>query len=509
MSVRAEGSEAPSAPVARHAETRRNLVANYVNFIVAGLVGLIVNPLLLGAIGTSGFGIWKACQRIIELALSGDGGPPQALKWLIANSRGDGAEKRRLTGAALCAWLHWLPPMIATSAVLAWLLPHLIGGTDGGSVELPALCLILCANSILAGLTAIPAAALTGENKSWLAVLTTTVALLAANAAIVAAAQAGSGLIGMAVAAIVVAFLQLAGTILVARRYLPWWGIGRSTRAEVRDLGRLGAATLVWSWVQKLLLSSELLLLSVLAGAGSVSQYIFTSFAAQFVPQLTLLTTSAFMPRFGQALARGERAQAAQLLRTTAEINLAIVAVAGAAILAFNEAFVGSWAGENQYMGGLPNALIVASAIQIAHLRWHAQLQDAALVMRERSGLAFAGSLAGIAVAALIWWVSGSIAGMFAGIIAGRFFLSLGISRLSGRLIETQSGEGFGSKAKLTAVTITGGFLAGEVLRAEPRFLPLAVVLLPVFAAFSWRFILSADTRGLITDLLPAPWSRG
>jgi len=509
MSARAEVAEIATTPRARNAETRLNLAANYLNFIVTALAGLIINPLLLGALGTSGFGIWKASQRIVELVLSSDGGPPQALKWLVANCRGDGAEKRRLVGAALRVWLHWLPPVVVLSAVLAWLLPPIIEDGDAGGAELTALCLILCASSILAGCTAIPAAVLVGENKSWLAVSVTTASVILSSTAVIAAAQAGLSLIGMAGAALAVTLLQLVATILAARWRLPWWGVAQPISTEARHVARLGAATLVWSYVQKLLLSSELLLVSVLVGAGAVSQYVFTGFAAQFVPQLILLTTSAFMPRLGRALARGEGAEAARLIRATGEINFAIVAVSGAVILAFNDAFVGRWAGEAQYLGSLANALIVASAIQVAHLRWHAQLQDAALGMRARSRVALAGSCAGVAFAAIVWWLSGSIAAMFAGLIAGRLFLSLRISRLSRRFIDASAWSMIGSKAKLTAVTLAAGFLAGEVLYAAPHFLPLAVLVAPAPVAFSWWFILSADTRDLIRDLLPLSGSRG
>ncbi|TWG53697.1 MULTISPECIES: hypothetical protein [unclassified Aminobacter] len=509
MNARAEVAEIATAPRARNVETRLNLAANYLNFIVAALAGLIINPLLLGALGTSGFGIWKASQRIVELVLSCDGGPPQALKWLVANCRGDGAEKRRLVGAALRVWLHWLPPVVVLSAVLAWLLPPIIEDGDAGGAELTALCLILCASSILVGIAALPAAALVGENKSWLAVSVTTASVILSSTAVIAAAQAGLSLIGMAGAALAVTLLQLVATILAARWRLPWWGVAQSISTEARHVARLGAATLVWSYVQKLLLSSELLLVSVLVGAGAVSQYVFTGFAAQFVPQLILLTTSAFMPRLGRALARGEGAEAARLIRATGEINFAIVALSGAAILAFNDAFVGRWAGEAQYLGSLVNALIVASAIQIAHLRWHAQLQDAALAMRARSRLALVGSCAGIAMATIVWWLSGSIAGMFAGLIAGRLFLSLRISRLSRRSIDASAWIMIGNKAKLTAVTLVAGLVAGEFLHAAPYYLALGAVVVPVLAAFSWWFILSADTRVLVSELFPFARSGG
>lgn len=112
-------------------------------------------------------------------------------------------------------------------------------------------------------------------------------------------------------------------------------------------------------------------------------------------------------------------------------------------------------------------------------------------------------------MATIVWWLSGSIAGMFAGLIAGRLFLSLRISRLSRRSIDASAWIMIGNKAKLTAVTLVAGLVAGEFLHAAPYYLALGAVVVPVLAAFSWWFILSADTRVLVSELFPFARSGG
>ena len=66
-------------------DTRRNLVTYYLNFVVSAVVGFIVNPLLLGALGPLLFGVWKSLQRYLDFATVADGRASQALKWIVAN----------------------------------------------------------------------------------------------------------------------------------------------------------------------------------------------------------------------------------------------------------------------------------------------------------------------------------------------------------------------------------------------------------------------------------------
>ncbi len=54
--------------------------------------------------------------------------------------------------------------------------------------------------------------------------------------------------------------------------------------------------------VDKMLLASELIVISVMVGAVAVTQYTFTAYVLQFVLSISLVTASGFMPVLGTQL---------------------------------------------------------------------------------------------------------------------------------------------------------------------------------------------------------------
>src|SRR5690242_20053132 len=117
------------APTPVDSGTRKNLAASYVNFVVVAVVGVLVNPLLLGALGPLMFGVWKSLQKYLDFATLADGRAAQALKWIVASRTTlTDAERRRDVGAAIIVWVRWLPVAALVAAALAFAMPLLIKG---------------------------------------------------------------------------------------------------------------------------------------------------------------------------------------------------------------------------------------------------------------------------------------------------------------------------------------------------------------------------------------------
>lgn len=485
----------------------KNLVANYLQFACAALANFLVSPILLAAFGTTGFGMWKSCQRIVELLLPGDGGPPQALKWLVANAGDDPCRKRMMVSAALMTWLRWLPAVAALSGVVVLLFCSLAETEVPATGEIGRLAVLLCIAALLSGLSAIPAAAMLGDGLGYYAAYAASAAIVLTSSVIALAAYTGYGLVEVAALTVGGALLLLCVTTALASLTLDWWGAQWPSEVAREQFARHSASMLVWSYVQKLLLCSEVLLLLAFLGAEAVSQCSFTAYASQFIPALCLLSTNAFLPQLATCLSGGDWGDANRLIRAIVELNAAIIMVAGAGILIGNAEFISVWAGDDQFLGDISNVLILVVAIQLIHIRLHAQLQDAALAARAREGWAVLGAVAGIAGGTLGWWALESVAGILAGLIFGRSILSFMFPQLSRRAIGAPGFSGLEPRHLLLPATVLlAAWALGNLLEevAFDRLLIVSPALAALFIWLAWRFLLSEETRSLFAhNFLP------
>lgn len=481
--------------------TRLNLLASLGNFALSGLIGLIVNPLLLGTLGAGSFGAWKACQRLVELVMAGDGGPPQALKWMLAQQDASTAlRKQRTLTAGFLVWLQWLPAMALVALCVVFVLPLLVEGEKLGLVAA-----LLCLNAAVIGLAAIPAAALIGANQSRHALAVTTLGLVASNILLVLAATGGYDLPTLAALALAISVASGLSMLFVARWRIEWIGLAKPLRAYMISVRRFSTTLLSWTFVQRLLLTSEILLLSALVGVGAVTQYVFTSFIAQFVLALCLLATGVFMPRLGMALSRGDQVEARRIICFTRESALAIVAVSGTLILALNPHFVQLWGGGAVYMGDAVNLLIVIAVAQVAHIRWSAQIQDASLADNQRGRVAIAATVSSLVIATAAWLIFGSTLSLFIGLVVGRLLLTLAFAKLLRQSLPRDLIDQAESRPVAIVFVMCALAYACGRLVAPDDFLSLAFAAIAggaLLAVATFYLILTPSSRDMLLVLL-------
>lgn len=418
---------APVAPPPRLARwrtpARLNALANYLNFIVLALLNFALTPILIGRLGTSNFGVWKACLRFLDLTTVADGRGTQALKWVSAYRGGsvDAAAQRRLAGAAIAVWALWAPLLILVLSGLVFAMPRMIEGLDPAQAQLARwTAAILAANVLLAGLLGIPDAVLIGANRGWKSMNFNTVFLVVSNVGFVLAAGAHYGIISLAVITLCSAVGNALCTWISARRGVPWWGVQRPERADVKALAGFSGWTLIWMLAQSLFVSGELILFSWLIGAVAVAGYSVTSYATQSGLAICMLTVAAKIPGLARAIGDGRDREAATGVLRCRELAIAGATIVGGATLLLNQSFVSLWAGHRLYLGFSINALIVVAFVQLAALRCDAQLQDATLTIRQR-GIAGLSTAAGsLLVGFLAFRATGRIEAAYGGLIAAR-----------------------------------------------------------------------------------------
>lgn len=475
---------------------KKNVLASYTNFVVLALLGLAVNPVLAGFLGPTSFGILKACQRLFDVTTAADGGAPQALKWVIAqeSTAGDHEGKKRTVGAAIAVWVMWLPVLMAISAIVLFALPWTINGIENQDIaQAYIIGAALTFNVLLAGLVAIPASVLIGLNAGYRAVLATTVVLVLSNVAMVYLASVGFG--APAIAAVITAAAIITGAINLVQvsRSVEWWGVARPTKQEVSKLARMSGWVLGWSYVQRLLLAQEVLLISALIGASAVTQYVFSAYVVQFALAIALMTTSAYMPSLGQLLGKKDADRSSLIVKKTRELNLAAVTFFATCILLLNGSFVRLWAGDHMFLGQNANTLIVVAFIQLASLRMEAQLLDAALRVREKTLVGIVSCILGLIIPVATFFFLQTIEGLYLGIILGRLPAVIMLPMLSRDL---GSPRRLAPLAKAAAIVISG--CIGGYFMPRLDVLPLIVLAsgLPFLIGLACLWLLlSAESR--------------
>ncbi|MFL2000088.1 lipopolysaccharide biosynthesis protein [Microbacterium sp. A1-JK] len=421
--------------------SRKNLLSYYANFAVVALAGLVVNPLLLSALGSQNFGVWKAIQRYLDLASVADGRSTQALKWVVANRNHlSSDEKRRDIGAALVVWLLWLPVLLVIAAAVTFFLPALINGLSSEQVPIAtAAGGVLMASLVLGGLLSIPDSVLVGVNLGYRSMLLTTVIYVISNVAMILAALNGGGIVELAIIVSAGAILNGAGTWFIARQSVAWWGVKRPTRRDIGRVTGFSAWTLGGAAVEKALLSTELVLISFMIGASAVTQYTFTSYVLQFVLVIALITASGFMPQLGAFIGAGDGERASALAKQVRTWVLVVSAVMLAGVLALNGTFVSIWVGEAQYQGDAVNLVLVVLGLQLALIRLDTQVLDAALRMRARVLIGVLVVVVGFTVAVVVFQMTGSLIWSLLSVFVVRLVASVAYPRLVAGVIPKAS----------------------------------------------------------------------
>ncbi|MCK1341638.1 hypothetical protein IVB38_38070 [Bradyrhizobium sp. 38] len=481
--------------------TKLNAIALYVNFGVLALLGLFINPLLVQSLGAADFGTWKSLLRLLDLSGVADGRATQALKWIVAHRSRDNDEfeLRRAITASIIMWLFWLPVLLLAISAVIYFLPSLINGLAADHLSVARwTALILGSNIILSAMVGIPDAVLIGTNQGYRSTVITTVFVVLSSAAMLVMAQAGYNLPTLALITLMTGMLNGLCTWLVARRRIAWWGLAKPARSDIVRFAGFSNWTSVWGLVQLLLISSELLLISFLSGPIAVTKYTFTSYAVQFALSICLMTGSAVTPRLGGLIGARDLKLAGSLVNQTREILLAIMTVSGAGILLLNRTFVSTWVGPEQYMGDHINALMVIAFLQLAHIRFEAQVQDVGLDISRKVLVGLASACLSLLLAGLCYYAFGSLESLYAGLIIGRLPASFVLPQLVAKLVPISPYNRRGIIG--LGITAIGAILIAPFFNQHGwlAFSLTSALILIVLSGLSLACIVSPETRSVI-----------
>jgi O-antigen/teichoic acid export membrane protein len=385
------------------------------------VVGLVTMPILVRVLGQSLFGTWQVLGQLLGYLTSTDGRPTDALRLVVANRAAvdDAGTMRRHVGSALFVWLLFLPLVAAGGAVLIWLAPTLTKVSPAFAPVVRVAAALLLLQFLLATFSAVPEAVLRGANLGYKRMGLQSGLQVLGGVLAVGAVTLGLGLVGLSLAQVALATVTALCFWLLARRYVPWFGVARPRRVEVRGMVRTSAWLAVGDLIAKLLVASDVVILGAVLSPAAATPYVLTGYASRTAIGVVALATLGVMPGLGAVIGQGRQEQAAALRAELLWLTWLAATVLGVAMLMWNRTFVGLWVGAEQYAGLAPNVLLVLATVQTAFIRCDSYIIDAALRPRLRVLVGAVAAVTTIAACVVLTRAFGLV-GLCIGVVAGR-----------------------------------------------------------------------------------------
>ncbi len=430
----------------------------------------------------------------------------QALKWIIANDEGNDNlnEKRQAVGSALKIWMYFLPFVLFIVFLIVWRLPLLINGLNESLYfDIRIVGLILGINLLMNPLLGIPDSILVGANIGYKSTMIKTSGVVVTNVLMVVSSFLGYGVIGLAY---VVLFSTLVNGIFVyfvCKKNIPWLGVQKPTKEQVQKFFGFSFWVLIWSFIAKLILATEILVIGYLISPEMVSDYVFSSYIMQLAVSLALITGSAVTPGLGKLIGSQNLRKAREVVENTREIIRFLSVFFGAFILLINKNFVSLWMGEVHFMGDYVNLLIVLTMIQLVAFRNEGQIQDLSLDIKKKVLIGGVFSVISIILAFVFYYLMGeSMEGIFIGILIGRLFLNFVFRKMVDRMMDMKSD--FRSFI-VVMIVIVLSFYLGTLIPVTDSWIVFLIstsVIALVLLLICYKIFLSIENQKKVLQLL-------
>lgn len=420
-------------------KAKLNALVSYLNFAISSILVFLLSPYLLTFLGSYSFGVWKSIQKILTFATVADGRATQALKWVIANVEGkdDFIVKQQAVGSSLKVWVYFLPFTLFIISLLVWNLPNLINSLDSSMYEAVYLVgFILGVNMLINPLLAIPDAILIGTNNGYKSASIQIIGVVFSNSLMVFVAYLGYGIVGLASVIILITIMNAIFIYFICKKNIHWLGIQKPSKEQVNEFFSFSFWVFLWSFVQKLILSTEILLIGFLITPEAVSNYVFTTYIVQLAISISLISGSAITPGLGKVIGTKEFDKAREITKGLRDVIMFIAAFFGGVILLLNKNFVSLWMGEGYFMGEYSNLLIVLIMVHLVMFRIEGQIQDLSLKIKNKViyGGIFA-ALSFVLALGCFELLGERIEGVFLGILIGRILLVFVFQKLVNKML--------------------------------------------------------------------------
>jgi O-antigen/teichoic acid export membrane protein len=327
---------------------RRNVVLIYGVYAATLVSGLVITPIILGALGTEQFGIWALIGSIVGFIGLLDFGIGPSLIRFAAEQRGRDArdETSELTSTAFAIYLGLALLTTLLAFVLAFLLPHVFEISDD-YVRAAQLALVISVGTFLIrfpiGLFNF---LLAGQQRyDVLNIGNLLGSLLYFVLAVAVLYLAGGGLVALAVITAVVTAFRLLLPLLWLRRELPDLQLRRNlvTRRQARELLAFSSRNMLIQTASKVVFSTDVIVVSIILGSVAAGVYGIPAKLFALAFGVGIASTTLLFPLLSELEGADERERQERYLLAGVRLGLAVVVAVGLPLVFLPDRFLEAW----------------------------------------------------------------------------------------------------------------------------------------------------------------------
>ena len=344
--------------------TARNLASNYLAYAAAVLSGLVLTPVIIGAIGQEAYGAWAFIISLTTLLRLLDLGITPTVVRFTAFHRGRDSEAAgdvsALASASFTVYLLVGALSVAAGLVLAWLLPSML--TLSPDLVRPAQAAAVIAVVTLG--TQAPlglfGTLLKGAQRFDVPNTGALISILAYAALVLVVLTRHATLPVLATIAFVATLIRLLYPLLFIRRELPGLRLSRSlvSRAEVKSLLGFSWFAFIGHIGGKVLYSADLILIGMFLGARSVALYAVASRLFALASGVASTGTELLLPLQSELEGRAEHDRQQSFLISGIRASMCVGLLLALPLVVLPSWVITAWLGSGFEASVVPLALL-------------------------------------------------------------------------------------------------------------------------------------------------------
>ncbi len=342
--------------------TSRNLASNYFAYGVSIVSGLILTPVILGAIGKEAYGAWAFIISLTTILRLLDFGVTPTIIRFTALHRGRQAHEdiNRLASAGLAVYLVAAAISVAAGLVLAWFLPSMIELSP--SLQRPAQVAVLIAVIDLG--TQVPlglfGSLLKGVQRFDLLNTGAVISIVVYSLLVVVVLTGEPHIEVLAVIAFFATLIRLGFPIFFVRRELPGLKVSRTLVA-----GRDVRSLLGYSWLafmghaaNKVVYSSDVIVIGLFLGAKQVAFYAVATRLFGLASRMAQIGTDLLLPMQSELEGREEHERQRGLVISGVRASMCAAVLLALPLVILPSWILAAWLGSGFGSSVAPLALL-------------------------------------------------------------------------------------------------------------------------------------------------------
>jgi O-antigen/teichoic acid export membrane protein len=492
---------------------RRNVILIYGVYAVTLASGLVVTPIIVGALGTEQFGIWALIGSILGfIALLDLGIGPSVLRF-AAEQRGRGVkdETSELTSTAFAIYLVLALVTLLLAVVLAWLLPQAVEISDQYVRAAQIAVVISVSTFVLRFPVGLFSYLLAGQQRyDILNIGNLLGAVVYFGLAVAVLYVADGGLVALALITVVVAAVRLLPPLFWLKSELPELRLRRSlvTRRQARELLSFSSRNMLIQVASKVVVSTDVIVVGIIFGSVAAGVYGIPAKLFALAFGVGIASTTLLFPVLSELEGADDRERQERYLLAGVRLGVAVVVAIGLPLVFLPDRFLEAW---------LPSDFDVSTAAPILAILMVSllfaqpgHLLAQFLVARGRHGRLAVARLATVAVNLLLsiglaLWVD-----LWGVALATLVTEALSVTVVLPYLVRRESSASLPGLAAAWLRPVGLGVLAavptllalGRLLDIETlvEFVGVGMCWLVLYSALVWRFAMGDPERRTITE---------